>query len=347
MKSKRQSNIELLRIISMFLIVCNHFSIHGIDIKNSSLSISINKVFSDIVSSGGKLGAIIFIIISGYYLIQSQPSSKRIKSLLLTTWIYSISFFILQLLINPHSISFLSILQSIFPFLYNSYWFITAYILLIFFIPYINKLLLSLSRKEFSKLLWLSILLTLILPTIFPKSLSMMSEFIKFITFYMTGAYLRQFNCIWDNKRSGLYISILGFSFLILSIIAINYLGLILQSNSIAAHATYFSQNLSIIPFIIAVGLFILFKNIPLTTNPLINTISSTTLGIYLIHENIFVRNYIWNPIFNVKEYISDSTISFILIFLLSTITTFIVCSLIDYCRQIIFNKISEVVPRT
>lgn len=339
MKTNRQSNIELLRIISMFLIVCNHFSIHGVDIKNATLTISINKIFADIVSAGGKLGAIAFILISGYYLINSRPSTKRIKSILGTMWLYSVLFFIIQMVVNPHKLSFSSILQSIFPFLYNGYWFMTAYILLMIFVPYLNKLLHSLNQNEFKKLLYILIFITLLLPTIFPKSLAMISEFPKFITFYITGAYLQQFNLKWDNRKFGEKICLISTLLLITSIVLINGLGWLLHSQSIAAHATYFSQNLSIVPFIIALGLFIWMKNINIGSIQWINKISGTTLGIYLIHENIFVRNYIWSNIFSIPHYMSGSIVILIIIFLVSTISIFIVCSLIEFLRQWIVNK--------
>ncbi|MGQ7424603.1 hypothetical protein ACTGVR_08970 [Streptococcus suis] len=41
-KSERQSNIELLRIISMLLIVSNHFSVHG-GFEFTAQDITINR----------------------------------------------------------------------------------------------------------------------------------------------------------------------------------------------------------------------------------------------------------------------------------------------------------------
>ncbi len=71
LKRHRQSNIELLRIISMILIVAHHFSVHG-GFDFSSTSFSVNRLYIQFLAMGGKIGVDIFVIISGYFLITSN-----------------------------------------------------------------------------------------------------------------------------------------------------------------------------------------------------------------------------------------------------------------------------------
>ncbi|WP_189244288.1 acyltransferase family protein [Streptococcus macedonicus] len=77
---KRNSNIELLRIISMLLIVSHHFSVHGSFESLDSITM-FNKVWLQFIQLGGKIGVNIFVIISGYFLIQSSKNklSKVLK----------------------------------------------------------------------------------------------------------------------------------------------------------------------------------------------------------------------------------------------------------------------------
>ena len=49
---ERNSNIELLRIISMVLIVAHHFALHGYGVNE--LKFSENKLILDFLSLGGK-----------------------------------------------------------------------------------------------------------------------------------------------------------------------------------------------------------------------------------------------------------------------------------------------------
>lgn len=67
----RNSNIELLRIISMFLIVVHHMSVHGFTSAgrwNLQSFPSLNQFLVQFMVIGGKIGVDIFVVITGYYL---------------------------------------------------------------------------------------------------------------------------------------------------------------------------------------------------------------------------------------------------------------------------------------
>ena len=66
----RNSNIEILRIISVFMILFSHYSVHN-GITNSDLPIGINRYLLEI-SILGNIGVIIFVLISGYFSINKK-----------------------------------------------------------------------------------------------------------------------------------------------------------------------------------------------------------------------------------------------------------------------------------
>ena len=67
----RKSNFELLRIIAMLMIMGSHFACHsGFLFPNSS--ITVNRLWIQFLTIGGKLGVDIFVLISGYFLINVQ-----------------------------------------------------------------------------------------------------------------------------------------------------------------------------------------------------------------------------------------------------------------------------------
>ena len=55
----RESNIELLRIVSMVLIIMHHFTVHGTFPFTQELTF--NKVFLQVFGLGGKAGVVAFI----------------------------------------------------------------------------------------------------------------------------------------------------------------------------------------------------------------------------------------------------------------------------------------------
>lgn len=89
-KKIRNSNIELLRIISMLFIVMSHYSVHGNTIPEN-LSFGINQVLLQISRVGG-LGVAIFVMISGYYLSSSKFRISKIIQLEFQVLFYTIQY---------------------------------------------------------------------------------------------------------------------------------------------------------------------------------------------------------------------------------------------------------------
>ena len=66
----RESNIELLRIVSMVLIIMHHFSVHGTFPFTPELTF--NKVFLQVFGLGGKAGVVAFVMITGHFMVSSS-----------------------------------------------------------------------------------------------------------------------------------------------------------------------------------------------------------------------------------------------------------------------------------
>ena len=69
----------------------------------------------------------------------------------------------------------------------------------------------------------------------------------------------------------------------------------------------------------------------------IINLISSTTLGVYLIHDNDFIRKFLWNSWLNVPKYALND--NFLLFSIISIITIYIVCTIIELLRVFLKNS--------
>jgi len=63
--------------------------------------------------------------------------------------------------------------------------------------------------------------------------------------------------------------------------------------------------------------------------------IAPYTFGVYLIHDNYYIRNYLWSKF----DWNSSLNSEFFLAYMLATtITIFCVCVLIDYGRNLLFR---------
>lgn len=75
-KMKRESNIELLRLLCMFLIIVNHMLGHGVLLDPAVAGGPMELLCYDIGSSIWMPAALVFILISGYFGI--HPTMKGI-----------------------------------------------------------------------------------------------------------------------------------------------------------------------------------------------------------------------------------------------------------------------------
>lgn len=80
----RNSSIELLRIIAMFMILAHHFIVHnGYDVLK--LPLGPERIFFQLVmAGGGKVGVVIFFSISAWFFLDRE---QTIKSNLKRVWI--------------------------------------------------------------------------------------------------------------------------------------------------------------------------------------------------------------------------------------------------------------------
>lgn len=75
MHKQRNSNIELLRIIAMFMIIASHYP-HGL--SGTDLGYGANRYFYSIFTAFGQVGVGIFLLIMGYFMIDQKMIFKEV-----------------------------------------------------------------------------------------------------------------------------------------------------------------------------------------------------------------------------------------------------------------------------
>lgn len=334
----RNSNLEILRIVSMLLIIMHHYVVHGQFELNNTI-ISSNKIILEIISLGGKLGVNCFILITGYFMINSKISFKKILKIIFEVWFYSICIFLVASLTQIIDFDIKLLIKVMIPIIFNSNWFALVYIVLYIFIPYINMLINNLDKKQHFKLCLIFVCIFSIIPTFTTANIEY-SNITWFVMLYCIAAYIRKYpNKYTENVKENILYTCIIIAFLIFSVAEFNILGLFIPQ--IAKHITYFGKINSFPLLILSVTMFLVFKNIKVKNNKFVNLIATSTFGVYLIHDNMFMRNYLWVKVLKNNTYIESPYLILHLIF--STIAVFIVCTLIDQIRiHIIENKIVD-----
>lgn len=332
---KRSSNVELLRIISMLLIVSHHFSVHGGFDSLDSITM-FNKVWLQFIQLGGKIGVDIFVIISGYFLIQS---SKNKLSKVLKLWVhllfYSLIIYLVFVIAGDATLSIKELIINIFPVIFTKWWFASTYFILYLLTPYLNKLLISFSKNEYQNFLILLTVLWCIIPT-FTTNLFQSNPLIWFIYLYALAGYIRLYGLL-DRVRAKtcILLAVLTSMLTFLSAVIFDILGL--KINFFSVHATYFFEMQKLPILITSVLLFLGFSRIDIGSNKVINIVASATFGVYLIHDNNYVRVFLWENLFKNAAYAhSDYLIPYSILVIISV---YIVCTLIELMRIYLIEK--------
>lgn len=155
-KKMRNSSIELLRIVSILMIITAHFGVHGVfhvleesdkgmDLLTAD-SLNWQICFTQTIGWLGGLGNVLFILITGYYMIGRDVNYRKIFLLIITLFFYSWSIGVFAFGIVGIAYDLIDVIKNLFPLYFGNNWFVSCYIIFSLFLPFINKFLNALSR---------------------------------------------------------------------------------------------------------------------------------------------------------------------------------------------------------
>lgn len=350
-KKVRDSNYELLRIVSMIFIVAWHVILHGkiLQQTNDILNFVFNFVMALLV-----VHVNCFMLITGYYQYKSNFKWKKVVSLVLQIAFYNLvinSIFKIFGLVEYTNIEFL---KQIFFFNFDSYWFFRCYIIVYVFSPFLNKLIDLFDKKRMKTIILCCFMCFSILPFITGNLFFPTDGFsvYQFVFMYFVGAYIRKFDFNKEfmkknniTQKRFLYIVV----YILCAVFNFSLFCTQLVMNGLSSNISqYIGGILSLYnrlynnPLIViqSISLFLLFGTYNFK-NKIINKISSLTFGVYLIHESYYMRINLYKWIGIDKGHMLYGK-TLILKAFIWIIIIFVLCSIIEWIRQLLFKMISK-----
>ena len=297
-KKERDSNMELLRILSILLIILHHVCVHG---QWTDLTVySQDSFILNCLSIGGKIGVDCFILISGYYLITSEKSNYlKIVKLWLSMLFYSvvISVFFFIRYDYPHD-SF-TIFQMLTPVLSDTWWFMSAFIILMILSPLLNKFVRSIDKRAYLSMIVILTVIWAIVPTI-TEMFYQCNHVLWFALLYMVAGFIRLYPKAFGHRpRMHVFILLISLAITCVSMYIISNVN---SEDSLIVFLTrdyrIFAVDRSITMALAALSIFLLFMNMKQFSSKPVNILASTTLGVYLIHDSDSTREFIWKTLF-------------------------------------------------
>lgn len=331
-QSMRKSNIELLRIISMFFIVLEHILIMGTEFFSASIGSQL--YFANSIIGFTYIGVNCFILITGYF--GADFSWKRLIKLYLICGFYELIGFVVAYYYGDVECTATAIGYIIFPLSRSNTWFIRCYVILLFLLPIINHGLDKLDKQKFLYVLLLLTILNLYFGW-FHKQENYNAigyDSSQMIYLYVIGRYLYRF-LDWKNiKKRKLYLLILWILLSILWGVVSN-----LSTRHIIPHWNGWAYNNPIV-LLASVVFFVYFACLEIPSFKVINSIGATMLGVFLIHMNRYLGHYIYNFVNSIVYYPLIAQSIFYQFFMLIGLSTSILLlsSFVEIPRQIINN---------
>lgn len=339
-QSARNYGIDLLRIISMMLVIVMHVFVHG-GVRSSATPFSLQYYTSWFIGIISYCAVNIFVIISGYVGVNSNHSYSNIIILWLRVLLYSVIISLIFYFVVPDSIGVKGIIKSLFPLLTNQYWFFTCYFVLFLFMPMINNFINIVEKEKSFALLCVAIISFSILSTITMNTnaffLNDGFSVLWFFVLYYIGAYISKYKVFKNIKTIILVV------FVILSIAFTWTIKLVLEigTNAIFGVLKYgniFIGYLSPTLLLTSVFLVLIFSRVNLhkVSVIVVKFLSPLAFSVYLIHDHPLIREYLFNDkLVWMLDYPSIIT-CFMIVGV--GIVVYLLCSIIDIPREYLFK---------
>lgn len=347
----RQSNFELLRIIAMLMIITLHYMSKGIMMDKLSVDGSLYNHILWCIEAFCNAAVNVYVLISGYFLIEAKFKLSKILYLLLEVLFYSISVPVLFWILGYAPVKAWNIydwMNVFFPIQTEHYWFATAYIVLYMLSPILAAGVKALSQKQLKITIGLLLFFFCI-----PKSLNPFLiatdkygyDFGWFICLFLIAGYIRLYGFSFFKDRKTSIISYVILAFLNFAACALTGAVCRLTGKLEYYMDMTYSYNY-ILVLLSSIALFYSFMYIRIPEGKIaviIKWIAPCTFGIYLLHENLAIR-YEW-PVWLGINQIKGTLLVFPHI-ILTTIVVFAVGVLVDKVRNLLFQSITKLFKR-
>ena len=349
MKGKgRQANFELLRIVAMYMVVVLHYLVKGgAEISLVEDTGAVNLLVW-LVKGLCIVTVNLYVLLSGYFLLEARWKFSRVAELWLQMMFYSVGVPLVCLVLGIGEVPNWGLydwINVMFPVQMEHYWFVTAYMVLYLFIPVLSAGVKHITKKQHQLviaglLLFFSIPKT-ILPVLIPTD-RYGYDFGWFMCLFMIAAYIRLYGISFFNSKK----RAVGIYLMVIAVIWSGSLacGILSRKGLPLAYMMdmFYCYN-HILVLAASVALFYAFKYMQISNKRIaciICKVSPYVFGVYLLHENLAVRNLwqFWLGIASVQ-----GKMSLFLHMVIAVTLVFVTGVMVDFVRSCIFKFVIRI----
>ena len=339
LKKERAVNFELLRIISIFMVIILHF------MNNSQLNdvidmYSVNGYIYSFIQGLCYTADNLFVLLSGYFLVNSKFKIRKVVDLWLQVFFYSVVFYFALAGFGLAEFSLKSLYYAVTPVYSKAYWFFSCYIVLYIVSPLINAVIKNISKNVHLISVVVGFVLFSVLDSVLfskdPFYICGGKSLTWFVYLYIVAAYIRLYVTKIPKK---LYLAV-G-TVILSAVTAVAYYGymfLIEKTGASFINPQNIRSLCSVPVFLSSVFIFLIFKDVNIKgkfISKALVFLSPLTFGVYLIHDNQTLKELLWGYV-SPEKYVETP---FLWMYMLVVIpVVYIVCVIVEYLRQRMFS---------
>lgn len=345
---ERMANLELLRIVSMLLIVVLHFLGKGgwlTELTEASMPRMGYVAWGLEALAIGSLN--VYMLLSGYFLIESSFKVKRLLQLFLQVLFYSITIGVIAAAFGclpeeGFSIYYLATLCL--PVSTNHYWFMTAYFLMYLFMPLLTQGVKRLTKQQFQIVLFFLLFVICMVKSVVPIKLSTDMQgydCVWYMCVFLVAAYIRLYGIpFFKNAGRSFLVYLASGAGIFALAFALRFF--YLRTGKLSNMLTVSYNYNHILTLLASVAFFYLFCHVKIKQGAFsrfVCRIAPYTLGVYLWHEHIAIR-YEWQDWLYVVAGTPDNGVTLVLYTLLAAVLVFVIGILLDMLRSLLFRML-------
>ncbi len=297
-KKQRNLGIELFRIVAMLLIVLLHVLGRG-GVYSNAEYLSVNYKIAWFLETVAFCSVNCYAVISGFVGVRSQFRFRKIVYLWLEVAFITLTTTALFAIFAPENVQTDDWYKAAFPLIKREYWYFNAYTLMFPFLPFLNKGLLSISRRQHLVTMVFLFVLTTIFPLLGDRDIFELSKgysCIWLMVMYIFGAYFKLYGI---PKIAHPVICIIAFFAAAFSawwqkigILSAVKEGTLERESELADRAGDLISYTSPCMVIMAVALLCLFARIQIrgkVIGTIISHLGKATFGVFLVHVGAMV----------------------------------------------------------
>lgn len=351
----RMANYELLRILSMFMVITLHYMSHTGSLLRPGEAAQGRQVLGTLLESFCIVAVNVYVLISGYFLSGAGFRVKRILALVGQVLFYSliVSLVMFGMGYWDGGGGWYQFLPYVFPLHTEHYWFATSYVLLYLFTPFLNAAVKHMGKRQMQAALAGLFLMFCGVKSVVPAEFvtdHFGYDFGWFLCVYLLAAYIRLYGCpvLGTAKRAWVCYGGCGLLVFALSVSAYLFYG---KTGALAYLVELPFHYNFILCLLGAVGLFLAFGYVRIPEGKAADGIcrlSAFTFGVYLFHEHLAIRN-VW--VGWIEEFLGPvegtGLLGFLLHWIASAALVYMAGSFVDAVRLNIFRFAGRYLART